>query len=526
MLSRIPLSIIFSAEGKRHAIPHCTFRVSLTPSSDAAGLTAAQKEGFAFFHYLDSNDTRLPSHPQLSAYAQPAEEYETYVGEEVWQNAAATTSDADDVDKRPAAVPAFHSVVDWVERVFAEESWAADGAVLCGRYVVADDGAWVVPSRSPTLFTTREVFLLMRNSCKFLEDVHAQVTSSRTSDHSAAASANACFEFTLAKSLAGSGASEMRAILPYALHRCPGTQTWTAADTAASLPFAGIGQRMTDACFPSLMAWTEAEHDGNYRCMHRRIEQAALLERTCAMDPDFVSRLVARFYKRNSKQRTSQDAPLALLLTVDLLFEGPSLPLYVLSAKARVYEVAPRSDAAWSDVSSVWAASSTLWVPLLKMDAELEDAAAGERPATPTTTATAGPSPSVCAGDSAKMASVEEDEGEEEEVEDAAAALNFFRMFRDVEHWNEYVVAMARRLHEAATAADALASADSNKPSREVRHYCVIASESGDLVTCADTLTKRGLPLELMHPELLELNGDAAGFLKMLRDGLFKAPNE
>ncbi|TPP54345.1 hypothetical protein CGC21_22520 [Leishmania donovani] len=483
MHSRIPLSIVFSAEGRRHVIPHRTFRVAAQAadgSADASTYTGAAEEGIAFFQYLDSNDTRMPPHPHLRAYAHPAEEYETYVGEEVWNatdeaptsasghppvhdtgKARSGSASCCATSEDSAPVPSFRSVVEWVNSVF-EEEWASDGVVLCGRYVVADDGAWVVPSRSPALYTTREVFLLMRNSSKFLHDVHAQVIDVRASARRGAHSGSLTFEFTLAKSLAGSGASEMRAILPYPLHFSPQKRAWAVDDTAASLSFTGIGQRVTDVCFPSLMAWTEAEHDDNFRFMQRRIEQAALLERTCVADPGFISRLVRAFDKRMHQESAADEVSgrqhshpsLALLLALDLLFESPSLPIYVLSAKARVFEVAPRTSA-----------------------------------------------PGIC--------------GLRYSPTRTPQAQKVLLM----------ALPLLTRLAEATqSCAGAMGPDDSNKPSRGVQHYCVIASESADLVACADTRTKRGLPLELMHPELLEMNEEAAGFLKMLREGLLKRP--
>ncbi|CBZ35620.1 hypothetical protein, conserved [Leishmania donovani] len=546
MHSRIPLSIVFSAEGRRHVIPHRTFRVAAQAadgSADASTYTGAAEEGIAFFQYLDSNDTRMPPHPHLRAYAHPAEEYETYVGEEVWNatdeaptsasghppvhdtgKARSGSASCCATSEDSAPVPSFRSVVEWVNSVF-EEEWASDGVVLCGRYVVADDGAWVVPSRSPALYTTREVFLLMRNSSKFLHDVHAQVIDVRASARRGAHSGSLTFEFTLAKSLAGSGASEMRAILPYPLHFSPQKRAWAVDDTAASLSFTGIGQRVTDVCFPSLMAWTEAEHDDNFRFMQRRIEQAALLERTCVADPGFISRLVRAFDKRMHQESAADEVSgrqhshpsLALLLALDLLFESPSLPIYVLSAKARVFEVAPRTSAPWTAIND--ASQWHLWTPLLA-DADATGAEGASHGATAADAA--------CRGDGNTQATPlgedEESEGTEEDEEEdvTTGSLDFFRMFRDVGHWNQYVRAMAARLQQ--SCAGAMGPDDSNKPSRGVQHYCVIASESADLVACADTRTKRGLPLELMHPELLEMNEEAAGFLKMLREGLLKRP--
>ncbi|CAJ1028935.1 hypothetical protein, conserved [Leishmania lindenbergi] len=546
MHSRIPLSIVFSGGGRRHAIPHRTFCVAAQSEDGSAGVSAdtgIAEEGVAFFRYLDSNDTRMPSHPHLRAYAHSAEEYETYVGEEVWDDADGAPTSASrqppgrDTGKvqsgsgscyatsdAVAPVPSFRSVVEWVSGVF-EEDWTSDGVVLCGRYVVADDGAWAVPSRSPTLYTTREVFLLMRNSSKFLHDVHTQVVDLKAVAKRGAHSGSLTLEFTLAKSLAGSGASEMRAILPYPLYFSPQTRTWVVRDTAASLSFTGIGQRMTDVCFPSLMAWTEAEHDNNFRFMQRRIEQAALLERTCATDPGFISRLVSAFDKEKHLAYASDGAAgqqhpyprLALLLTVDLLFESSSLPIYLLSSKARVFEVASRTSVTWGAIND--ASQWHLWTPLL-VDADTSgaDGALDASAAAPTVKAACGCDDGIHA---APLGEDEEsDETEEEEEDVATRSLNFFRMFRGIGHWNQYVSSMVARLQQSRS--DALGLDDSNKPSRDVQHYCVIASESADLVNCADTLTKRGLPLELMHPELLQLSGEAAAFMKMLSDGLLK----
>ncbi|KAG5500531.1 hypothetical protein JKF63_03625 [Porcisia hertigi] len=554
MRSRIPLSIVFSGEGRRHAIPHRTFRVVVHAADGGACAstdTDSAEEGVAFFRYLDSNDTRMPSHPHLSAYIHSAEEYETYVGEEVWHDAcnapksALGQSPGKDASKAQsgaascgaapeavAPVPSFSGVVKWVSNVFEEEDWASDGVVLCGRYVVADDGAWVVPSRSPSLYTTREVFLLMRNSSKFLHDVHAQMMDMKAAAKEGAGGGSLMLEFTLAKSLAGSGASEMRAILPYPLEFRPQARVWAVVDTAVSSPFTGIGQRVTDVCFPSLMAWTEVEHDSNFRSMQRRIEQAALLERTCIADPAFISRLVRSFYKEKNlavafdgvAEPQRSHPHLALFLTVDLHFDSPSLPIYVLSAKARVFEVADCTSATWAAVIN--APQWQLWTPLL-VD---PDSACANNSSDDAAAANAGSAD--CGGDdstqTAPFGAGEESGGaresgeEEEEAEEAEAveALNFFRIFRGTRHWNHYVSAMVERIQR--SRGGSTGSDDSNTPSRGVQHFCVIASESSDLVTCADTLTKRGLPLELMHPELLEANEEATAFLKMLRDGFLK----
>lgn len=76
MEKRLPLPFLLdedsdSPHGRRHRIPHRTFRA--TTDNDRA-----------FFDYLDSNDTRLPQHAELNGRACAATEYDSYTGEEIW----------------------------------------------------------------------------------------------------------------------------------------------------------------------------------------------------------------------------------------------------------------------------------------------------------------------------------------------------------------------------------------------------------------------------------------------------------
>lgn len=235
----------------------------------------------------------------------------------------------------------------WVRDVL-DESWAHDGVVLCGRCVVADDCSWAVPSRSPTLYTAREVFLVMRNSIKFVDDVHAQRRAFAADVEGCMCNMGtaACMtctadtrhhtlQFSLCKALAGTAAKEMRLFLPYqlcvaatsrdnahheededddnakggvaeahdesALRPCPCSAHCVDSRTSPDSPltalpqydYVGIAQRFTDVCLPSLMSWTADEHARNFAVMLNRVRQAKVLSLTCALKSNFLTDLVA-----------------------------------------------------------------------------------------------------------------------------------------------------------------------------------------------------------------------------------------
>ncbi|CCW62295.1 unnamed protein product [Phytomonas sp. EM1] len=507
MHSRLPLSILFSAPGGRHAIPHRTFHA---PADDA------------FFRYLDSNDSRLPQHPLLDAHAAPPEAYDTYTGEEVWDHpltAAESTAkppsndpgkDASEEESEGLiANRVFDDVVSWVERVLGE-AWAADGVVLCGRFVVANDCAWAVASRGAAVFTTREVFMAMRCSAKFRQDIHAQ-------RHGNGAMG---MEFTLAKALAGEGAKEMRVFLPYRLTSVEG-----GGELRLSLPlenYAAVCQRATDVCFPSLMSWTEREHDENFAVILKRLKQARLLERASAANDKWLSKLKHMFLKdaHNPLRPTAKKpaAPkrgemqnLVLMLAVDILFEGPSLPIYLLSAQTRLFIAKPTSLAsqeAERDRDAVGADLPYLKEPL-SSDNDDDDSNT----------------------DVASFSSSYEYD-RIYSMDHREVVLGFFRLIRDEANWNRYVDVMAGRYAfsfppprqspncngiENGTAHRTPSIAEG---SESVNHYCIIASDPSDLVTCRDDLRMRGLPLEFTNPDLLRSDPEQMAFLQKIRDGL------
>jgi len=158
---------------------------------------------------------------------------------------------------------------------------------------------------------------------------------------------------------------------------------------------------------------------------------ADLLQRMCKVDEGFLSRVVERFLRdkspevRDALYHPPHDAvpgatspSLALLLCVDLLFDSTSQPIYLLSAKARLFLEGPPPEP-------------------LPMDIATEVA-----PRPPYLLA---PEPDVTEGEGACPTSDCESSASSV-AEDALP--NFFRMFRDVAHWNEYVRTMAACVHE------------------------------------------------------------------------------
>lgn len=503
MESRIPLSIVMSTPSRRHAIPHIT--LSLPADS-------------AFFSYLASDDTRLPNHPYLNGRSVDPTEYETYVGEDVWEqpdNVVDSSEGEDNGDGHGQKVQhadlVFDNVVEWLVQALEGNEWTRDGFVVCGRYVVADDAAWAVPSRSPTLYTPREAFMVMRCSCKFLNDIHAQRAERGGG------------EITIAKAMAGSAAKEMRAFLPYRLTRSsssddnPPLVDWQLSKQL--LGYAGVCQRHTDVCFPSLMAWSESQHHDHFSLMMERLKKSELLERACERDPAFLSTLVSKWLKRNSERPEGATPPpngFIAFLAVDLLFENASLPIPLLSAKVRLFP------------AQAVAAPSFVGLPEAPFLVEPPD----EEKAV-----TRGADEGVPEEQEGRTDSTSEGSEVEDEETDAT---DFFRLFRNEINWNHYVEEMESRLDSAAhdvvtrfrrTAANVAGSNDAESESViplpvlsdvKVSHYVVVASDVSDLVTCGDTLMKRGLPLELQHPELLHHSQEGIELLKSLSEKLLK----
>ncbi|KEG10505.1 hypothetical protein DQ04_03631020 [Trypanosoma grayi] len=448
---RVPLACVLSSPlGHRHAIPHRTLR-----------LGAAHP----FVEYLDSDDTRLPQHPTLAVVAQSADAYETYVGEDVWHQQEPNNSSDNkngegngDTD----AVPRFDDVVQWVIEALSAVGGDGAGVVLCGRCVVADDCGWAVLSRTPALHSPRDVFVTMRNSSKFLRDVHHQLRGEKSGEEAEeAASAPVQVELTLAKSMGGDPVKEFRVFLPYRLYTTDGEVQVELWDDHV---YAGISQRATDVCFPALMAWDVERHDESYAVVMRHVTNAMVLEKALAKDIQLRAALlrqaaaVAGCGGDDGKRR---EVPCVLLLSVDVLFESLSLPVHLLSAKVRCFRHDDERDPACT-------------FPFIQED----------------NTATS--------HNSRNHKGDDEDDGSEESGEEDMLydSVSFFRLFRDAANWNRHVE-LWRQRHSRGEASDVCAS-------QQERRYFVIASERSDLAPTKETMAKKGLPLEFIRPELMQ----------------------
>lgn len=577
MHTRLPLPVVLSAPGQRHAIP----RATLSLPADGP-----------FFRYLDSDDTRLPNHPYLNGRAADPAGYETYVGEDVWNEPGNTVhssscssddeGDGNDNDDDNADVNGggggrkrrvrhselvFDDVVEWLVRTVDEKEWACDGVVVCGKYLVADDATWAVPSRSPTVYTPREAFMVMRCSCKFLSDIRWQRRDA-LAQMGAVASAGGeagvvMAEFTLCKAMAGPAAKELRAFIPYRVTPSLNNATNVISDgppqyslSEPLLAYAGVCQRHTDVCFPSLMAWTETDHHNCFSLLTERIKKSRLLERTCEDNPAFLPALTDKWWQANARAAAAAPTPtgavarhaaeaaasarargFSLLVAVDLLFESVTLPIHLLSAKARLFPCEEEGDPpAYAGMPEA---------PFVLEPLDEDDRAADGDAAVPAEEVVS-PQPED-ASDNDNGNANDDNDGEEDEPEDTNS-VNFFRLFRNEFNWNKYIEEMEGRWEDAVRAAVAHDAKnrssededeDEDEDDREgseqpppravsaavlsdakVARYCVVASDVSDLVTSVDTLTKRGLPLELMRPELLQGNEEGMAFLRSLAERL------
>ncbi|RNF02802.1 hypothetical protein TraAM80_06154 [Trypanosoma rangeli] len=460
---RVPLSCVLGAPlAQRHAVPHRTLLLDATHQ---------------FVQYLTSNDTRLPQHPTLAVEARPAEEYETYVGEDVWQQQEGTASYSSD----PA--PCFDDVVQWVTDTLHEVGGHGDGVVLCGRSVVADDCGWAVFSRTPTLLSSRDVFIAMRNSSKFMRDVHHQLRRGAS-----AASGPLKVEVTLAKALGRNQALEFRAFLPYRLHTSAGE---VRAEAWEDHMYAGISQRATDVCFPILMAWDEATHDENYRTVMRHIRHARLLERALENSARLRMTLLRQVANISPAVGVPSTESAVVLLAVDLLFESPSLPVYLLSAAVRCFSHDGAKDPACA-------------FPFI-----LDNEAAGGTWEENNTRSTN----TVADADAESGGGGSDESDDDEEVSWDSAS--FFRLFRDVANWNRHVEVWRQRGDAAAAGGHAYTSG-----TQKEQRFFVVASERDDLVTTKESLAKRGLPLEFLRPDLFK--GDD-NFMREWREKLMQS---
>ncbi|ORC87072.1 uncharacterized protein TM35_000242220 [Trypanosoma theileri] len=466
---RIPLSCVFTAAlTPRHEVPHRTLRLDFT---------------HPFVHYLDSDDTRLPQHPALNVTAQPAEAYETYVGEDVWTREGEDTNNTGSTHNgaSSASTPSFNEVVQWVMEAIAEVGGDGCGVVLCGRYVVADDCGWAVSSRTPTLYSPREVFIAMRNSSKFLHDIHHQLhykmnencegsheASTVVAPSATTGTARGCVEVTLARALGGDPVKEFRVFMPYRLHLVEGGKK-IFAEVWEQNRFAGISQRATDICIPKLMEWDEHTHNENYALVMHHVEEAKILEKALETDAQLQGALLRRLGSLNCLNKESIIESCFVLLSVDILFENLSLPLHLLSAKVKFFSHDKVKD-------------SKFLFPFIKE----EDAAVN------------GSNTDEDISDTESDKDNREDEEEDEEK--LYDSVSFFRLFRDITNWNQYVEIWRERYYVKGNNAE--------NSEKEKKRYFVIASERSDLACTTESIMKRGVPLEFMCPELMQGDED------------------
>ncbi|KAH8609706.1 hypothetical protein ERJ75_001169000 [Trypanosoma vivax] len=450
---RLPLcTVLQSPVTPRHCVPHRTLHLSCSSP---------------FVRYLCSNDTRLPQHPLLAVHPQPAEAYESYVGEDDWL----PKEGGEEVDEAcgVASLLCFDNEVQWVIDAIRDLDGDASGVVLCGSRVVADDCGWAVSSRTPALRTPREVFIVMRNSSKFMRDVYFQLREVGDAD----AGGKGDVMVTLAKALCECTANEFRVFIPYRLRVSAGAPKLSMWE---GLAFAGVSQRATDVCFPSLMAWDSDTHATNYDVLMEHVQRAQLLERSLEVDEPLRSALLTYVTTGADKSvrcesESNRSCNDVVILAVDVLFESASLPIHIVSAKVRCFRHDGMRDPSCA-------------APFVLCEGdECDDSAAND-------------DTSVVHSEESDMDGALEDD------------VGFFRLFSDIHNWNRHV-----ELCCVGDGAAASARGDGDgKGTRKSRgrRFFVIASERGDLKQTRESLAKRGLPLEFLRPELLSGHRDFA----------------
>jgi len=199
------------------------------------------------------------------------------------------------------------------------------------------------------------------------------------------------------------------------------------------------------------------------------------------------------------------------------------LPIHLLSAKVRLFVAEESDPPAFVGLT----AAPYLREPPDNEEEEEEEEDGEDGGDSPQPCSNTGEQRTRAADEGDNPDEAEEDEAEEEEED--TGSVSFFRLFRNEFNWNRYMEEMERRWEEAARTAMASATGagagvipEAVLSDLEVSYYCVVASEASDLVTSADTLAKRGLPLELTHPELLQGSEEGMAFLRELGEKLMR----
>ncbi|EPY26991.1 hypothetical protein AGDE_10990 [Angomonas deanei] len=305
----------------------------------------------------------------------------------------------------------------------------------------------------------------MKMSIKFTADIHAQRTEAEGTFSDV--------EFTLVGSLEGPECREMRAFMPYLLRD---------GRTELLEDYIGMSQRLTDSCFPPLGEWTEEEHHENFGIVCDRLKRLDLLGAMGHFQPSWLEQLTERFRSNannkkkrdagnsndNQEQQASTEGDLIVMLAVDFFFDTPTCPIFVTSAKVRLFE-----------------SKSGLSPPYLREADEEEE-----------------------------PAETEETKSNATEVEEETI-VRFFRLFRDEVNWNRYLDEVHKRKNAAL--------GEENKPDGAAwKRYFVFASEFSDLVQTGEAFDRMGLPLEFRQPELLANNPELAAVVKEIMENMNK----
>lgn len=325
--------------------------------------------------YLLSDDTRLPLHASLTNTAAHPEDYTSYSGEDVWNGPhVATTqwshdgsstakhsssapqrhetgSTGDDDGKSsvahpppPPSGPAVNFLLLWIRSALVALAGRDSGVVLCGKYQCASDVAWTTSSRETVLLNVRDVLVAMRMSSVFLNDLERQADECYRR-------CEACAGATTAYSSGGqamtSDALDEGDVITFSLE----SAVTVSASTSFRLFFyassSSVGdgeavaclgsQRATDVLLPALARLTHEEEHSALEAMRSRIfpspsssshTESTLIQQSVGLD------LLKQFLgaAELARERRAQEDPPTTILAVDVVYESPTLPIYLLSA--------------------------------------------------------------------------------------------------------------------------------------------------------------------------------------------------
>ena len=302
--------------------PYCEVLSVPARGSFTDGAEAAEFATFA--RYLRSSCTALPNHPSLRPHVAQREDYDTYVGEEVWANALDQPDESGEEDLRLAR-HSYSKIVFQLAHILerVKEKSITRQAVLAGRTAVADDCAWSVSSRAVALNSLRDVFMAMRMSNKFVEDC-SDDTVPKNAD---SPDSGSTIQIRLVEHLSFEPSSEFRVFILFdgdkAMH---GHRDGTVL---------GISQRHTDQVFPHLALLSSTQ-----RCdMFKDICHAVALKDICRCLPRNCAEMSA--HSTSGHHHRHHHA----LLAVDVVHENARLPTIILSAKVLpIEEVFPASE--------------------------------------------------------------------------------------------------------------------------------------------------------------------------------------